>query len=491
MGAMTDTAPARWIDYVPLDDIRFAPRNPKGHDITGIGGSIDLHGMGELPLVDERTGQLVAGHGRIEALRARHKAGGNPPDGLTVRDDGMWMAPVVRGWSSKSDAAAESYLIGSNQWTVTGGWDDEAELLAMLRQLEVTDADLLGATGYDAGSMDALARAVERDSVTPYSGKGAGSGALAEQFLIPPLSVLDARGGWWRTRKKQWLELGFESGGSRSGASSGGLNNLAALAAQSHTEGLIGASRFDPVLAELIVRWYSPPGGVVLDPFAGGSVRGIVTSRLGRHYTGIDLRSEQVAWNVKEWERINGDDGETWPAPVWVVGDATDPPPGLPEQVDLVYSCPPYADLEHYSDDPADLSNMDIATFMEMHARAIRLACDRLRPDSFAVWVIGEARDKRGDLYGLVPHTIDAFRAAGLTFATEAVLLTMVGTAAIGAARVFNGGRSLTRVHQNVLVFCKGSRSRAAKRLGEVDVSEALAAIAGSADADTAADDPE
>jgi DNA modification methylase len=148
MGAMTDTAPARWIDYIPLDDIKFAARNPKGHDITGIGGSIDTHGMGELPLVDERTGQLVAGHGRIEALRARHKAGGAPPDGLTVRDDGMWLAPVVRGWSSKSDAAAESYLIGSNQWTVIGGWDDLDELGRMLSALADTDVALLAATGY-------------------------------------------------------------------------------------------------------------------------------------------------------------------------------------------------------------------------------------------------------------------------------------------------------------------------------------------------------
>src|SRR3954469_10767217 len=163
MGAMTDTAPARWIDYIPLDDIKFAARNPKGHDITGIGGSIDTHGMGELPLVDERTGQLVAGHGRIEALRARHKAGGAPPDGLTVRDDGMWLAPVVRGWSSKSDPAAESYLIGSNQWTVIGGWDDLDELGRMLSALADTDAALLAATGYTEDDIAKLLGTIDDD----------------------------------------------------------------------------------------------------------------------------------------------------------------------------------------------------------------------------------------------------------------------------------------------------------------------------------------
>ena len=42
-----------------------------------------------------------------------------------------------------------------------------------------------------------------------------------------------------------------------------------------------GTSIFDPVLCELAYRWFCPPGGVVLDPFAGGSVRGIVASKLG------------------------------------------------------------------------------------------------------------------------------------------------------------------------------------------------------------------
>ena len=58
-----------------------------------------------------------------------------------------------------------------------------------------------------------------------------------------------------------------------------------------------GTSIFDPVLCELAYRWFSPPQGIVLDPFAGGSVRGIVASHLGRKYTGIDLRSEQIIAN--------------------------------------------------------------------------------------------------------------------------------------------------------------------------------------------------
>ena len=152
---------SRWIEYVPLGDIQFAQRNPKGHDIDGIGGAIDLHGMGELPLIDERTGALVAGHGRIIALRDRQAQGGSPPDGLEIDGEGRWLAPVIRGWRSSSDAAAESYLIGSNQWVMAGGWEDETELLAMLEHLAETDQALLTATGYDPSGVEQLRRAVE------------------------------------------------------------------------------------------------------------------------------------------------------------------------------------------------------------------------------------------------------------------------------------------------------------------------------------------
>ena len=34
---------------------------------------------------------------------------------------------------------------------------------------------------------------------------------LFDEFIMPPFSVLDRRGGKWQTRKKQWLALGIQS----------------------------------------------------------------------------------------------------------------------------------------------------------------------------------------------------------------------------------------------------------------------------------------
>ena len=65
-----------------------------------------------------------------------------------------------------------------------------------------------------------------------------------------------------------------------------------------------GTSIFDPVLCELAYRWFCPLGGMVADPFAGGSVRGIVAAALGYHYTGFELRGEQVDANAIQAARI-------------------------------------------------------------------------------------------------------------------------------------------------------------------------------------------
>ena len=81
--------------------------------------------------------------------------------------------------------------------------------------------------------------------------------------------------------------------------------------------GQTGTSIFDPVLCELAYRWFCPPGGHVLDPFAGGSVRGIVAVQLGREYTGIDLRPEQVAANEVQAASICPQ-----ASPRWLVGDS-------------------------------------------------------------------------------------------------------------------------------------------------------------------------
>ncbi len=233
-----------------------------------------------------------------------------------------------------------------------------------------------------------------------------------------------------------------------------------------------GTSIFDPVLCELAYRWFSPEGGTVLDPFAGGSVRGIVAAKLGRQYIGHELREEQVAANRRQADEICADDALP---PAWICGDSRNIDTTCADvQADMVFSCPPYADLEVYSDDPKDLSTMKYSDFRAVYFEIIKKACDRLKPDSFACFVVGEVRDKKGNYIDFVGDTVQAFRDAGLHYYNEAILITCVGSLPIRAGKQFAASRKLGKTHQNVLVFVKGDGKRAAARCGPVEVDESL-----------------
>jgi hypothetical protein len=218
----------------------------------------------------------------------------------------------------------------------------------------------------------------------------------------------------------------------------------------------------------LAYRWFCPPGGMVLDPFAGGSVRGIVATQLGRGYTGIDLRPEQVAANEAQAAAICGDI-----RPRWIVGDSV----GIATlagdvSADFVFSCPPYADLEVYSDDPRDLSTMDYAGFVAAYRTIIGGACALLKEDRFACFVVGDVRDKRGFYRNFPGHTIEAFEAAGLRLYNDAILVTAAGSLPIRAGKQFTATRKLGNTHQRVLVFCKGDPRKTTQAVGEVEFGE-------------------
>jgi hypothetical protein len=226
-----------------------------------------------------------------------------------------------------------------------------------------------------------------------------------------------------------------------------------------------GTSIFDPVLCELAYAWFCPPGGLVLDPFAGGSVRGVVAARMGRRYFGIDLSKAQLDANRAQAAAILS------PAQAdaceWKEGDSRDLDAIAGNgAADFVFSCPPYFDLERYSDDPRDLSNMRPAAFLEAYRGIIAKACARLRDNRFACFVVGDVRAPDGAYRNLPGETIAAFQSAGLKLYNEAILVTAAGSLPIRAGRQFEASRKLGKTHQNCLIFVKGDATQAAKVVG-------------------------
>lgn len=150
------TSPQRFVDYVPLEDVLPATRNPKGHSDEMIQRSIRRFGFVDAAVHDGRTGRIIAGHGRTEALWAIRRAGEEPPEGVIVDEDGRWLVPVQKGWSSRSDGEAEALLVVLNRATEAGGWN-EGELAELLGDLRAgPDPDLLELSGFTAADHDRM-----------------------------------------------------------------------------------------------------------------------------------------------------------------------------------------------------------------------------------------------------------------------------------------------------------------------------------------------
>jgi hypothetical protein len=491
--------PPRYLEYMPLLDLydRRDPANVKSHADADITASITRFGYAEPVLLDERTGRLIAGHGRIERLRDWYENGAAayPPEGIVMDPDGVWTVPVIRGWSSQDDDEARAFMVTTNRLTELGGWTDA--LGPLLADLQPTAGGL--PPGFTPADVDALL--ADLNPPAPVD-PPAPNPSLFDRFVIPPFSVLDARSGVWRERKARWMSLGIRSEIGRDD----GATAIKGTGAQVYNyydqknavearlgrqlsvdefeaEYLVmptsssvvagGVSVFDPVLCELAYRWFCPPDGFVFDPFAGGSVRGIVAAALGRRYLGYDLSMEQVEANRQQAADILpalGVDGGPFGAAQWENNDAVNPQLA-DNAADMLFSCPPYADLERYSDDPRDLSVMSWPQFRDAYRQAIRLAVARLRDDRFAVWMVGEVRDRQTGMYrGLVPATIDAFRDAGMAFYNEASYVAPVSSVRITVGRQFTASRKLGKTHQNLLVFVKGDPVKATEACGPVSV---------------------
>ncbi|MGE9659190.1 hypothetical protein ACQP6C_11955 [Snodgrassella alvi] len=136
-----------------------------------------------------------------------------------------------------------------------------------------------------------------------------------------------------------------------------------------------------------------------------------------------------------------------------------------------MFTCPPYADLEVYSDDPRDLSTMKYQDFIGVYKEIISKSTFLLKENRFACIVVGEVRDKKGNYYNFVGDTIRAFLDAGLKYYNEAILVTQVGSLAVRAGKPFEKSRKLGKTHQNVLIFVKGDAKIATTACGEVDIT--------------------
>jgi hypothetical protein len=156
------------VKYENLDDIIQADTNPKDHDLGVLYQSMKRFGFTNPIIVNESTGKLLAGHGRLQTLQMMRDNGEKAPDRIEVEVDTgdetieNWYVPVLYGVSMDNLAEAQAYLIADNRLTELGGWKP-MDLMENLSEI-IEETGNLDGTGYDLDDVETILGDIERDT---------------------------------------------------------------------------------------------------------------------------------------------------------------------------------------------------------------------------------------------------------------------------------------------------------------------------------------
>lgn len=422
------------IEVLNIDDLIPYENNAKEHpkeQIEQIKKSIIEFNNNDPIAIDENN-VIIEGHGRHEALKQL----------------GYEQVECIR-LSHLNEEQKKAYRLIHNKLTMNSDYD-----FNLLEQelMNIQDIDMLE-FDFDMSFLNEDEEEIKEEA----------SKKLTDEFIIPPISVFDTRQGYWQDRKRAWKSLGISSDVGRDEALLG--QGLKQLAEKQGSKTLTGTSIFDPVLCEVMYKWFNVHEGSIFDCFAGGSVRGIVAEKLGYKYTGIDLRKEQIEANILNAQEMGLN-------PTWICDDSLNADLYVEDDsVDLLFSCPPYADLEVYSDDERDISNMDYEQFKEVYRKIIDISCRKVKNDRFAIFVVGDVRDKKGYYRNFIDYTKECFNKNGFMTYNEIILLEQLGTIPLRARYVFKK-RKVAKAHQNILIFYKGDINNIPCNYSNIEVGE-------------------
>ena len=144
---------------IQLEKVIGLVRNAKDHDIGGIIVAIRRFGFIHPIVINKTTGRMIAGHGRVEALRIM-KLGREElkpdeerkPRGI-IGDEYQWFVPCYEAQIEESEEEAAS--IALNRLEELGGWD-ENQLVKVLSDLAAKGKEMLDGIGFDADDLDRM-----------------------------------------------------------------------------------------------------------------------------------------------------------------------------------------------------------------------------------------------------------------------------------------------------------------------------------------------
>lgn len=174
---------------------------------------------------------------------------------------------------------------------------------------------------------------------------------------------------------------------------------------------------------------------------------GFVASAMGHDYTGVEIRQEEVDRLVERQKELG----------VFFDIHCADSRSYQIDQrgYDFSYTCPPYFDLEVYSTIQGDMSNVgDYNKFLQMLKESMAVSYSGLKPGSLFIMVVGNFRDKKGNLRHFNGDVAKLGVEVGFVLHDE---LVFWGASDVAYQRLgqFVANRRSVRVHEYIIIFKK------------------------------------
>jgi len=257
---------------------------------------------------------------------------------------------------------------------------------------------------------------------------------IDEQFGWLPMSILEPT----KESKASWTEAYLDDGENESRRSD-------------DVEYLPGLkfSEFHAGVAEQILRYWSMKGSVVVDPFAGRATRAVVASKMGRQYEGYEISPTTYKRVTEHFKKLGV-------SPKLYNNDGLFLTFTDDEVADLVFTCPPYHDIEKYESVTNQLSDCETYEKFLKQIGYCGYHINRvLKPGAFCVWVVGDWRCPKGSGFrSFHSDLISLFTKEKLIHHDTIIMKNISPFAPLQAGKVASK-RYTSKIHEYVMVFRK------------------------------------
>ena len=255
--------------------------------------------------------------------------------------------------------------------------------------------------------------------------------SVKDQFGFLPLSIIKPT----KESKAKWKDAYLNDGDIEIRKVSGGAIKELKM------------SEFHAGVAENIVRFWSIPGAKIVDPFAGRATRAVIANKLGREYYGYEI-------TPKTHRRVNEHFKKLGINPTVYLGDGTTLTKTPDNFADLIYTCPPYYNIEEYESVDRQLSDCNTyESFMGFIDSCAKNCFRVLKDGAFCVWVVADFR-QNGKLIDFHGDTIQLFKKAGFNY-HDIIIMENISPFATLTTYQAACKRYAPKVHEYILVFRK------------------------------------